>query len=462
MADTTSDDRRHRRPRTRPHRRTSRARRRRRPRLVPRRVRRHRDHPLRRRRRPHRPRRVHHRRRQAHAGRRVPGDRRASARHARRDARWRSTSRWSTSTTPTSWPSSGGRRRARAPPADQIHGNRNAVVARPVRPPLDADPAHRADSSRPSEPTPTRRVRRRHASPVTGAAPVELGYITMPTGRPRAGRRAFFGALFGWQVEPGNGRRRRPHRQHPVADGLHATDDGEPAGPSRSTSGSTTSSPTPARSRSSAARCSPAPTTTPAATPSASTTRASASTSSTPPPATDQATRTLELVEAAQGQAVPPAGSSSTSSIVPNRSRRPRKATGALHAGQRRPQAVVDAPAEAEGDVVDPAEVEASGRRSGRDPGWRRREGRPRRRPPRGAPPATSAGSRAVRVFSWTGLSQRSSSSTASGRGRGRPASAPARRGDAGGRGGRCRSGSWWSRIRRRKEDDRADAPRRR
>lgn len=78
-------------------------------------------------------------------------------------------------------------------PADQGHGNRNAVFRDPW--------GHRWMVSQPTTGT--------HAEPgaggfaVSGRQPVEPGYLTMRTeDLDRA--RAFFGALFDWQIEPGS------------------------------------------------------------------------------------------------------------------------------------------------------------------------------------------------------------------------------------------------------------------
>ena len=187
--------------------------------------------------------------------------------------------------------------RSSGSPSDQFHGNRNALVRDPfghrwmLNQPIDADRAEAAADADPGDFGDVRDYA------VTGRQPVEPGYITMRTGDLERAR-AFFGALFAWEVEPGVAGGRRPHRQHPLPHGLlPGRGPGRGRARSPSTSGSTTSSPTRPGSRSWAGRCWPATSTPPAATPSASTTRASASTSSSPPPATDRRPPTAHLPE---------------------------------------------------------------------------------------------------------------------------------------------------------------------
>lgn len=91
---------------------------------------------------------------------------------------------------------------AQRPPADQGHGNRNATILDPF--------GHRWMLSQPLDQARTAAAGDDtgvggdgEGWDVTGRRPVEPGYITMRTGDlDRA--RAFFGALFAWQVEPGS------------------------------------------------------------------------------------------------------------------------------------------------------------------------------------------------------------------------------------------------------------------
>jgi len=83
------------------------------------------------------------------------------------------------------------------PPADQAHGNRTATIVDPF--------GHRWMLSQPIAALSAREMDEREpAFTVTGATdPVELGYLTMH--RADTARAAtFFGALFGWALEPGN------------------------------------------------------------------------------------------------------------------------------------------------------------------------------------------------------------------------------------------------------------------
>jgi uncharacterized glyoxalase superfamily protein PhnB len=88
------------------------------------------------------------------------------------------------------------------PPADQGHGNRNATIIDPF--------GHRWMLSQPIDAERTAAAERERGVggdsstwTVTGRAPVEPGYIAMRTDDlDRA--RSFYGALFGWNIEPGN------------------------------------------------------------------------------------------------------------------------------------------------------------------------------------------------------------------------------------------------------------------
>jgi uncharacterized glyoxalase superfamily protein PhnB len=82
------------------------------------------------------------------------------------------------------------------PPADQTHGNRNAVVSDPF--------GHRWMLSQPVEQLSMEEYARRETgfTVTSPQAPVEPGYITMHT--PDAARASqFFGQLFGWSVQSG-------------------------------------------------------------------------------------------------------------------------------------------------------------------------------------------------------------------------------------------------------------------
>ncbi len=90
-------------------------------------------------------------------------------------------------------------------PSDQFHGNRNAVVRDPfghrwmLTQPITAERAEvaaEADAASGEWGDPRRYQ-------VTGRQPNELGYVTMRTADLEKAR-AFFGALFSWQVEAGN------------------------------------------------------------------------------------------------------------------------------------------------------------------------------------------------------------------------------------------------------------------
>lgn len=115
-------------------------------------------------------------------------------------------------------------------PSDQFHGNRNAVVRDPfghrwlLTQPISADRAEAAAEADSSQFGDVREYA------VSGRPPVEPGYITMRTGDlDRA--RAFFGALFSWQIEPGNveGGGHVANTRFPM--GFMASDDATPAGP---------------------------------------------------------------------------------------------------------------------------------------------------------------------------------------------------------------------------------------
>ncbi len=88
-------------------------------------------------------------------------------------------------------------------PTDQFHGNRNAVIRDPwghrwmLSQPISANRAETAADADPGDVGDVREYA------VSGRPPVEPGYITMQT-RDLERARAFFGALFSWQVEPGN------------------------------------------------------------------------------------------------------------------------------------------------------------------------------------------------------------------------------------------------------------------
>ena len=141
-----------------------------------------------------------------------------------------------------------------------------------------------------------------------------------------------------------------------------------------------------------------------------------------------------------------------------NRSKRRVEGDLALHAGQRRPDAVVDAPAEAQRRVARAAQVELVGLlETGRVAVGRALQDddavAPRERLAQ-----ESAGSSAVRRLNCTGLSKRSSSSTAAGRSRDAPASPPADRGGRATPAARCPAGSSSSRSRRRRAGWRSSA----
>lgn len=88
-------------------------------------------------------------------------------------------------------------------PSDQFHGNRNAIVRDPwghrwmLSQPIAAERAEAAADADPGDFGDVREY------DVSGRPPVEPGYITMQT-RDLARARAFFGALFSWQVEAGS------------------------------------------------------------------------------------------------------------------------------------------------------------------------------------------------------------------------------------------------------------------
>lgn len=115
-------------------------------------------------------------------------------------------------------------------PSDQFHGNRNAVVKDPwghrwmLTQPISTDRAEAAADADPGDFGDVRDYE------VTGRAPVEPGYITMQTADLERAR-AFFGALFSWQVEPGSqeGGGHIANTTFPM--GFMATDSPETAGP---------------------------------------------------------------------------------------------------------------------------------------------------------------------------------------------------------------------------------------
>ena len=88
-------------------------------------------------------------------------------------------------------------------PSDQFHGNRNALVRDPfghrwmLSQAIDATRAEAAAEADPGDFGDVREYA------VSGRRPVEPGYITMRTGDLERAR-AFFGALFAWEVEPGS------------------------------------------------------------------------------------------------------------------------------------------------------------------------------------------------------------------------------------------------------------------
>lgn len=88
-------------------------------------------------------------------------------------------------------------------PSDQFHGNRNAIIRDPfghrwmLSQPVSAERAEAAADTDDGEFGDVREYA------VTGRQPNELGYVTMRTADLEKAR-AFFGALFSWQVEGGN------------------------------------------------------------------------------------------------------------------------------------------------------------------------------------------------------------------------------------------------------------------
>jgi len=115
-------------------------------------------------------------------------------------------------------------------PSDQFHGNRNAVVRDPwghrwmLTQPIAADRAEAAADADPGDFGDVREYQ------ISGRPPVEPGYITMQT-RDLERARAFYGALFAWQVEPGNleGGGHIANTRFPM--GFMTTEGAEPAGP---------------------------------------------------------------------------------------------------------------------------------------------------------------------------------------------------------------------------------------
>lgn len=114
-------------------------------------------------------------------------------------------------------------------PSDQFHGNRNAIVRDPwghrwmLTQPVSAERASAAADADPGD------FGDVHEYQVSGRPPVEPGYLTMAT-RDLERARAFFGALFSWQIEPGNheGGGHVANTRFPM--GFMATDDATPGG----------------------------------------------------------------------------------------------------------------------------------------------------------------------------------------------------------------------------------------
>jgi uncharacterized glyoxalase superfamily protein PhnB/predicted enzyme related to lactoylglutathione lyase len=114
-------------------------------------------------------------------------------------------------------------------PSDQFHGNRNAIVRDPwghrwmLTQPISTDRAEAAADADPGDFGDVREFA------VSGRPPVEPGYLTMQTGDLERAR-AFFGALFSWQVEPGSleGGGHIANTRFPM--GFMATDDAAPGG----------------------------------------------------------------------------------------------------------------------------------------------------------------------------------------------------------------------------------------
>jgi len=85
--------------------------------------------------------------------------------------------------------------RSDRPPSDQGHGNRNAAIFDPF--------GHRWLLSEPIDAERAAAVGDQTDWTVTGRAPVEPGYLVIRT--PDLDRaRAFYGELFGWEVQPGS------------------------------------------------------------------------------------------------------------------------------------------------------------------------------------------------------------------------------------------------------------------
>ncbi len=140
-----------------------------------------------------------------------------------------------------------------AGPADQTHGNRTATILDPF--------GHRWMLAQTDRAAQHRRVRR----PRSGLGrldgqrqqgPRRARLPHLPDRRSRQGEGLLRPALRVGDPGGQHGRRLRPRRQHPFPMGFMPTGDGEIRSPS--TSGSTTSSPTPPRSRPSAAGSCPA------------------------------------------------------------------------------------------------------------------------------------------------------------------------------------------------------------
>jgi len=120
--------------------------------------------------------------------------------------------------------------RAEREPSDQFHGNRNAIVRDPfghrwmLTQPIAAE---RAEAAADADPGDFGDVR---GYEVRGRPPVEPGYITMQT-RDLDRARAFYGALFGWQVERGHveGGGHIANTRFPM--GFLASEEAEPSGP---------------------------------------------------------------------------------------------------------------------------------------------------------------------------------------------------------------------------------------